>query len=226
MSNSKAFLSLLVFCSVVVGCDSPTDTSACTDEGRSSLHVVATKADVSGAFVPATGVALDLIPAQPNNCYQQDNATTDANGRARLDGVSHLIQWSLRVHPPAGFMMPEGQSETRVVSPTTDTLRIQLHYTPQDTVITLFVADHLVDCVGVAPQKCMLVRTRPEDPYTNFFGSIEGFTFDAGFEYELRVTRRRRPVPLADAGIYTYQLTQIVSKRSTLGGTSSATLTF
>ena len=48
-------------------------------------------------------------------------------------------------------------------------------------VITLYVGPETVDCVSVAPQKCLLVKENPEDAYTYFYSNIEGFTFEPGY---------------------------------------------
>ena len=63
---------------------------------------------------------------------------------------------------------------------------------PQDAApageeVTLYVGPELVDCVGVGPMKCMLVKENPEDDYKYFYSQIEGFEFEPGYTYELRV---------------------------------------
>jgi len=76
---------------------------------------------------------------------------------------------------------------------------------------TLFVAPELVDCVGLGPRTCLQVREDPAQPWENFFSPIEGFTFEPGFSYELRVERHVvSPVP-ADGSSYRYVLLEIVS---------------
>jgi len=39
---------------------------------------------------------------------------------------------------------------------------------------TIYVGPALVDCQGVAPQKCLQVKENPADEYTLFYGQIEG----------------------------------------------------
>lgn len=77
---------------------------------------------------------------------------------------------------------------------------------------TLYVGPELVDCVGVGPMKCMLVKENPEDEYQFFYSQIEGFTFEPGYTYELRV--RIEPVANApaDASSLKYTLIEMVSK--------------
>lgn len=85
--------------------------------------------------------------------------------------------------------------------------------TPAGVEKTLYVAPQLRDCVGVAPMKCLVVREDPNGQWTNFFGQIEGFTFEPGFNYTLkvRVTDAPQPVP-ADASSKKVTLVEVVSK--------------
>lgn len=76
----------------------------------------------------------------------------------------------------------------------------------------LIVADHVVDCVGVGPQTCMLVKESPEDEWTYFYDQIEGFTYEPGYSYELLVTEIKVSNPAADASSIKYQLKEMVSK--------------
>ncbi len=76
---------------------------------------------------------------------------------------------------------------------------------------TLYVAHHLADCVGVAPMKCMLVRDRPDGEWTLLYSGIEGFEYEPGFEYELRIRTEEIPDPPADASSIRYILERIVS---------------
>ena len=77
---------------------------------------------------------------------------------------------------------------------------------------TLYIEDHLVDCIGVAPQKCMLVRESADEPWGNFYGRIEGFDYEEGFKYEIRVEVFRIDNPPADASSLRYVLKEVVSK--------------
>lgn len=63
---------------------------------------------------------------------------------------------------------------------------------------TIYVGPVLADCQGEGPQKCMLVKEHPDDEYTYFYDQIEGFEYDEGFEYELRI--RVEPVENPPAG--------------------------
>ena len=77
---------------------------------------------------------------------------------------------------------------------------------------TLFVGPALVDCTGVAPQKSMMVMEDPAKGYELFYGSIDGFDFQEGYEYELVVRVGEVENPPADASDLKYSLVKIVSQ--------------
>jgi heat shock protein HslJ len=79
-------------------------------------------------------------------------------------------------------------------------------------VITMFVGPELLDCVGTGPQTCMQVKLNPESNYTLFYDQIEGFEFEPGYEYELRVLVEPVENPPADASSLKYTLVEEVSR--------------
>jgi hypothetical protein len=48
---------------------------------------------------------------------------------------------------------------------------------------TIYVGPELVDCEGVAPQKCLQVKEDPNAEYSLYNGTIEGFEYAPGSEY-------------------------------------------
>ena len=80
------------------------------------------------------------------------------------------------------------------------------------TTKTLYLGAKLVDCIGVAPQKCLLIKENPGDDYTYFYDKIEGFEWEEGFEYELRVEITKNSNPPADASSLHYRLVKVVNK--------------
>lgn len=80
------------------------------------------------------------------------------------------------------------------------------------TEVTLYVAPTLVDCVGVGPQQCLQVKENPEDDYRLFYDQIEGFDFEEGYEYELRVQTEPIENPPADGSAIRWTLIEVVSK--------------
>ena len=83
---------------------------------------------------------------------------------------------------------------------------------PAGQEVTLYVGPELVDCVGVGPMKCMLVKENPEEDYKYFYSQIEGFEFEPGYEYELRVLVTPVENAPADASSLQYTLIEVVSK--------------
>ena len=77
---------------------------------------------------------------------------------------------------------------------------------------TIYVGPEMVDCEGVAPQKCMQVKENPADEYTLFYDQIEGFEYEAGYEYELLVQQEEVENPPADASSIRWILVSVESK--------------
>ncbi len=84
--------------------------------------------------------------------------------------------------------------------------------------ITLFVGPERVDCEGVAPQECLLVKRSADADYEFFYDSIDGFTFVPGYEYELLVQQTPVENPPADASSLAYTLLEIVSQEPIYDG--------
>jgi hypothetical protein len=82
-----------------------------------------------------------------------------------------------------------------------------------DSVVTMDVAAHTVECVGEAVQRCLLVRRDGESRWTRFYGTIEGFTHEEGYEFRIQVDRREVANPPADASAFEYRLVRVVWKR-------------
>ena len=68
-------------------------------------------------------------------------------------------------------------------------------------------------------------RKTPDDEYTLFYGEIQGFEYEPGYDYELTVEKTTVPNPPADASAFQYTLVEVVSKTpaattATLEGTT------
>jgi len=85
---------------------------------------------------------------------------------------------------------------------------------------TVYVGPYLVECEGVAPQQCMLVKDDPEGDWTLFYDRIEGFDYEEGYEYELLVSEQEIDNPPADASSIKWTLVEVVSKTASLEGTN------
>lgn len=76
----------------------------------------------------------------------------------------------------------------------------------------LYVAPYTVPCTGVAQQQCMLTRRSPAAAWEYFYGGIENFTYEPGFDWTLRVRTRAIPNPPADGSSVEYRLLHVVGK--------------
>jgi hypothetical protein len=76
----------------------------------------------------------------------------------------------------------------------------------------VLVAHFLSDCVGVGPQQCLNVRESAEDDWTLWYGPIEGFEYEAGYDYRLRVRESTVANPPADASSIRWTLLEELEK--------------
>lgn len=77
---------------------------------------------------------------------------------------------------------------------------------------TFIIASETADCTGVAPMKCLQVKEKGSEDWQNFYSNIEGFTYQPGFEYTLKVRTEKIENPPADASSIRYILVKEVSK--------------
>ena len=56
---------------------------------------------------------------------------------------------------------------------------------------TILVASKQVDCTGVGPQKCMLIKEFTGQNWKYFYDTIEGFNYEEGFEYVLNISEKK-----------------------------------
>jgi heat shock protein HslJ len=85
---------------------------------------------------------------------------------------------------------------------------------------TVYVGPYQADCEGVAPQKCLLVKEDPADDWSFYYGQIEGLDYEAGYEYELRISEEKVNNPPPDAPAIRWTLIEVVSKMRSLEGTT------
>lgn len=76
----------------------------------------------------------------------------------------------------------------------------------------LYVEHYMAPCQGFAPQLCMQTRENGTDgPLENFYDSIDGFTFEWGHRYELRVSVTEVEEPPPDGSALDYDLLEVIS---------------
>lgn len=80
---------------------------------------------------------------------------------------------------------------------------------PHETKI-LYVDSKLVDCVGVGPQQCMLVKEDPNSAWQMFYDKIKGFDYQEGKQYKLKVMITQVENPPADSSSLQYTLVTIL----------------
>ena len=77
---------------------------------------------------------------------------------------------------------------------------------------SLFVREARVDCEGEGPMKCLQVRESETEPWTLFYSSIVGFTYEESYAYELRVQAEMKPDAGGGRAPRRYRLVEVVSK--------------
>lgn len=81
---------------------------------------------------------------------------------------------------------------------------------------TFFVADHYAIDNSDSPQKCMLLKQHEGDDWTLFCDKIEGFTYEEGYAYKLKVRISKIENPKAGTSPIQYSLIKIISKVQTV----------
>ncbi|MCC8087712.1 MAG: DUF4377 domain-containing protein [Rikenellaceae bacterium] len=76
----------------------------------------------------------------------------------------------------------------------------------------LTIASEQIDCVGVGPQKCLLIKRDGSDSWEYWYSGIEDFEYEPGYEYVILITKETDENPPADRSTVRYKLHKIVSK--------------
>lgn len=76
----------------------------------------------------------------------------------------------------------------------------------------IVVASEQVDCMGVAPQKCLLIKHKGTKNWELWYSGIEGFEHTPGYEYVLEIRKERESSPAADRSAIRYILVRQISK--------------
>ena len=83
---------------------------------------------------------------------------------------------------------------------------------PRERVVVMDIAPQRVPCVGVGPMQCLSVREHPDTAWTLLFDGIEGFSFEPGYQYTIRVAVRTVNNPPADGSSVAYRLLALITK--------------
>ena len=89
-----------------------------------------------------------------------------------------------------------------------------LSFAQKTKTLKLDIKPNTVSCTGVAPQECMQVKFNGDKEYQLFYDKIQGFNFEKGYEYKIKVVRTEIKNPPADGSKYTYKLKKVTSKKA------------
>ncbi len=84
---------------------------------------------------------------------------------------------------------------------------------PGANVTTMFVDSKRASCEGEGVTECLRVKDSAEGSWMLFYRTIEGFTYEPGYAYELRVEVSQVKNPPADSSSRHHRLVQVVSKK-------------
>ncbi len=85
----------------------------------------------------------------------------------------------------------------------------------QSTTETWIIGPEFVDCEGGAgPQLCMRIRKSPDGEWQLFYGAIDGFEYEEGYQYEIVVQIDPVENPPADGSSLQYTLVELVDKEA------------
>ncbi len=86
----------------------------------------------------------------------------------------------------------------------------------------IYVASEKVPCTGVAPTECLQIRESEDAPWTTYFGTIDGFEFEPGNIYHLRIKEFDVEKPAADVSSKRWILDNVLSVENLNVDTESA----
>lgn len=76
----------------------------------------------------------------------------------------------------------------------------------------IYVSDAMVNCTGVSPQKCLQIKENEKANWSSFYGKIEGFDYEEGYNYKLKVEVSTIEHPPADGASKKYILLEVLDK--------------
>lgn len=79
---------------------------------------------------------------------------------------------------------------------------------------TLIIGPYKVDCVGAFEQECYLEFNEESQEWHFFYEGIQGFDFEPGFIWTLKVSLHEREEGIQDVGRYEYRLVEILDKEA------------
>ena len=77
----------------------------------------------------------------------------------------------------------------------------------------LYIAPKKVDCTGTSDQKCFLIRRSQTGNWIMHYQDIEGFDYELGFSYKIKVKKEKIKDSPLDVSTYRYVLVQVLEQR-------------
>ena len=77
---------------------------------------------------------------------------------------------------------------------------------------TLIIGPYTETCQGFIEQQCYLEFNEESQKWEFFYESIQGFDFEPGYIYTLKVRLEDRGTEIQDVGRYAYHLVEVLSK--------------
>jgi len=79
--------------------------------------------------------------------------------------------------------------------------------------ITLLIKENLVNCQGLYPKKCMLIKEIRGQEWEYFYDNIVSFKYEEHYRYKITVEKINHKTPYADASSFEYKLITILEKK-------------
>ena len=81
-----------------------------------------------------------------------------------------------------------------------------------ENIETLIIGPYTETCFGPFEQQCYLEFNEESQEWEFFYESIQGFDFEPGYIYRLKVSLHEREEGIQDVGRYAYHLVEVISK--------------
>ena len=86
------------------------------------------------------------------------------------------------------------------------------HENPSDGEREIYINHYKSECQGLELASCLLSKSTVKDNWSLFYEPIEGFDYEWGYVYKLRVNISNIEIPPEDASSTKYTLVEILSK--------------
>ena len=84
----------------------------------------------------------------------------------------------------------------------------------EENIETLIIGPYTETCQGFIEQQCYLEFNEDSQQWEFFYESIQGFDFEPGFIYTLKVRLEDRGTEIQDVGRYAYHLVEVLDKEA------------